>query len=49
MSKLLGFGYVEEENKSPNDDDASSETNCFLLEHHEWFEFCYIYHIYSRI
>lgn len=31
MSKLLGFGYAEEENKSLNDDDASSETSCFLL------------------
>ncbi|XP_062303229.1 uncharacterized protein C7orf57 homolog [Osmerus eperlanus] len=27
MSKLLSFGYVEEENKSPNDDDASSVTS----------------------
>lgn len=24
MSKLLSFGYVEEEKKTPNDDDASS-------------------------
>lgn len=27
MSKLLGFGYAEEENKSLNDDDASSITS----------------------
>ncbi|XP_056157357.1 uncharacterized protein C7orf57 homolog [Lampris incognitus] len=27
MSKLLSFGYVEEEKKSPNDDDASSVTS----------------------
>lgn len=26
MSKLLSFGYCEDENKSPNDDDASSVT-----------------------
>ncbi|XP_029925630.1 uncharacterized protein C7orf57 homolog isoform X2 [Myripristis murdjan] len=27
MSKLLSFGYVEDEKKSPNDDDASSVTS----------------------
>ncbi|XP_023693102.1 uncharacterized protein C7orf57-like [Paramormyrops kingsleyae] len=27
MSKLLSFGYVEEDKKSPNDDDASSMTS----------------------
>ncbi|KAK9972887.1 hypothetical protein ABG768_023648 [Culter alburnus] len=27
MSKLLSFGYAQDENKSPNDDDASSITS----------------------
>ncbi|XP_005165906.1 uncharacterized protein C7orf57 homolog isoform X1 [Danio rerio] len=27
MSKLLSFGYAQDENKSPNDDDASSMTS----------------------
>lgn len=30
MSKLLSFGYAEEEDKSL-DDDASSETSCFFF------------------
>lgn len=35
MSKLLSFGYAQDEDKSPNDDDASSESSCFLSSYHE--------------
>lgn len=31
MSKLLSHGYVEDQKKSPNDDDASSTTQRLVM------------------